>query len=185
MMGVRKILDLFFDKNELKILDDILPEFKRHEKLDIEEEHGEPGTGGAGGASGAGAGGVGGGKEGDDDEMAKRRQSLRYTASSIEVPMANGNVMKIPISGDQSGSGGGASSDINISEEMNRSGLWKSLEGSSGNLESGADSKKKPSSSSGGSGGDKKRMSIVKEDEEDGGIQIKASRRRSRHSDSD
>ena len=37
MMGVRKLLDRFFDKNELKILDDILPEFKRHEKLDDEE----------------------------------------------------------------------------------------------------------------------------------------------------
>ena len=37
MMGVRKLLDRVFDKNELKILDDILPEFKRHEKLDDEE----------------------------------------------------------------------------------------------------------------------------------------------------
>ena len=37
MMGVRKVLDRFFDKNELRILDDILPEFKRHEKLDDEE----------------------------------------------------------------------------------------------------------------------------------------------------
>ncbi len=38
-MGVRKLLDFFFDKNELKILDDILPEFKRHEKLDQEDDH--------------------------------------------------------------------------------------------------------------------------------------------------
>jgi len=38
MMGVRKVLDLVFDNNELKILDDILPEFKRHEKLNLEEE---------------------------------------------------------------------------------------------------------------------------------------------------
>ncbi len=37
-MGVRKLLDFFFDKKELKILDDILPEFKRHEKLDQEDE---------------------------------------------------------------------------------------------------------------------------------------------------
>ena len=39
MMGVRKVLDLFFSSTELKILDDILPEFKRHEQLDIEEEN--------------------------------------------------------------------------------------------------------------------------------------------------
>ena len=37
MMGVRKVLDHFFEPHELKILDDILPEFKRHEKLDDEE----------------------------------------------------------------------------------------------------------------------------------------------------
>ena len=38
MMGVRKLLDFVFAKNELRILDDILPEFKRHEKLNDEEE---------------------------------------------------------------------------------------------------------------------------------------------------
>ena len=37
MMGVRKLLDYVFTKKELKILDDILPEFKRHEQLDDEE----------------------------------------------------------------------------------------------------------------------------------------------------
>ncbi len=62
--------------------------------------------------------------------MAKRRQSLRYTESSIEVPMANGNVMKIPITDN---------ADINISEEMNKSGVWKSLEGSSTSLENKAE----------------------------------------------
>ena len=38
MMAVRKGLDLVFTKAELKILDDILPEFKRHEKLNDEED---------------------------------------------------------------------------------------------------------------------------------------------------
>lgn len=70
--------------------------------------------------------------------MAIRRQSLRYTQSSIEVPMANGNVMKIPI-GDQASN----SSDINISEEMNRSGVWKSLEGSNAINSSGNNKKNK------------------------------------------
>jgi len=37
MMGVRKSLEFFFTKTELKILDDTLPEFKRKEKLDDEE----------------------------------------------------------------------------------------------------------------------------------------------------
>jgi hypothetical protein len=38
MIGVRKLLDYVFTKEELKILDDILPEFKRREKLKIEED---------------------------------------------------------------------------------------------------------------------------------------------------
>jgi hypothetical protein len=37
MIGVRKLLDFVFTKEELKILDDILPEFTRREKLKIEE----------------------------------------------------------------------------------------------------------------------------------------------------
>jgi hypothetical protein len=37
MIGVRKLLDYVFTKEELKILDDILPEFKRRQKLEIEE----------------------------------------------------------------------------------------------------------------------------------------------------
>ncbi len=52
----------------------------------------------------------------------ERRASLRYTPSSIEVPMANGNIMKIPIGKEDK------NSDINISEELNRSGIWKSVD---------------------------------------------------------
>jgi hypothetical protein len=55
-----------------------------------------------------------------EEEEEKHQPGLRYTNTSIEVPMANGNIMKIPVSKD--------GSEINISEEMNRSGVWKSLE---------------------------------------------------------
>ena len=51
----------------------------------------------------------------------------RYTASGIEVPMANGNVIKIPV----------VDSDINISEEMNKSGLWKSVDQGQSNKSNG------------------------------------------------
>ena len=37
MVGARKLLDRVFDKNELNILDDILPESQRKEKLDDED----------------------------------------------------------------------------------------------------------------------------------------------------
>ena len=61
-----------------------------------------------------------------EQEEMKHPTSLRYTHSSIEVPMANGNIMKIPVSGNDT------NMDINISEEMNRSGCWKSLESGNG-----------------------------------------------------
>lgn len=109
MMAVRKALDHFFSRQELKILDDILPEHKRNERLDEGEEE------------------VAGSEENGDKNAAKdgdqRRPSLRYTGSGVEVPMANGNVMKIPVASDLP--------EINISEEVNRSGVWKSLEANS------------------------------------------------------
>jgi hypothetical protein len=99
MMGVRKLLDFVFSENELKILDDILPEHKRKEKLEIAEEMDieEDGPGG----------------------------SIKYTESGVEVPLANGNVVKIPVIQDLP--------EINISEELNKSGVWKNVEANSSN----------------------------------------------------
>ena len=37
MIVVRKLLDHVFSKKELQVLDDILPDFKRHDRLDDEE----------------------------------------------------------------------------------------------------------------------------------------------------
>ena len=51
--------------------------------------------------------------------------SLRYTDSSVEVPMVNGKVMKIPHDLIKQ-------PEINITEEMNKSGMWKSLEPQNG-----------------------------------------------------
>ena len=62
-----------------------------------------------------------------------RRASLRVTAGGIAVPMANGNIMMIPVSEDDEDEyntcepPGGAS--INITEQINSSGMWTSLEG--------------------------------------------------------
>lgn len=150
MMGVRKSLDCVFTTPELKILDDILPEFKRKEKLEDEEDDEELDN-----------------EPHFDPELAKRRQSLRYTESSVEVEMANGNVLKIPLASNDS--------DINITEEVNRSGVWTSLEGNT------SDPNLVPHHKPGKGDGihrrkKEKRMSIVKEDDdEDIGIQIKAS----------
>lgn len=37
MIGIRKSLDCVFTEGELRILDDMLPSSKRHEKLDDED----------------------------------------------------------------------------------------------------------------------------------------------------
>lgn len=55
----------------------------------------------------------------EDEKFKKPRHSLRYTHSAIEVPMANGNIIKIPVSSDM---------DIDISEELNQCGVWKDIE---------------------------------------------------------
>ena len=38
VVGVRKLLDKVFTSEELRILDDILPSFRRHEHLDDEDK---------------------------------------------------------------------------------------------------------------------------------------------------
>ena len=37
MVGLRKLLDKIFSEDELRILDDILPSFRRHRQLDDED----------------------------------------------------------------------------------------------------------------------------------------------------
>jgi len=139
MIGIRKALDLFFTKKELQVLDDILPEFKRHKRLDDEEAlqqdddvvH----------------------KDGDAPDQADDLQNkIKCTESSVEVPMLNGNVLKIP-----------HNPCINITEEMNKSGCWKSLEenSSAASLDKLEQIKKRG-----------RKMSLVKEEDE-GGITIK------------
>lgn len=51
-------------------------------------------------------------------------QSLHSEGGQLRVTMANGNVMTIPLTDDQDDPNG-----INITEELTRSGVWKSLPG--------------------------------------------------------
>jgi len=100
MIIVRKGLDWVFTKRELQVLDDILPAFKRHDRLDDEEALRTENL--------------------KDDE---RRPSinLRYTQSAVEVDMASGKVMRIPNNAIKQ-------PEINITEEINNCGGWKSVE---------------------------------------------------------
>uniref|UniRef100_A0A0K8SVL4 Anion exchange protein n=2 Tax=Lygus hesperus TaxID=30085 RepID=A0A0K8SVL4_LYGHE len=80
MIGIRKSLDLFFTRRELKILDDVMPDTIKRAQED-EESLGEE-------------------AHGNDN---------------LQIPLANGNVIKIPLS------------SINISEEVNKTGIWKQV----------------------------------------------------------
>jgi len=168
MMGIRKGLDFVFTRTELKILDDILPEHKRSERMDDEAEASkaeEVAGGGDGGAAQPPADAAN-----PDDPKDGRRASIKYTKSGLEVPLANGNVVKIPVASDIP--------EINISEEVNRSGVWKSLEAnvSASNVSTVNEESSKKAAGTGKKKHGKKKMSIVEEDEEDSGITIKVSK---------
>lgn len=97
MIGIRKLLDFFFEQSELKILDDTLPDFSRKKRM-IDEEDDE--------------------EKKDDDEPKGPKPD---DDGMVTIPMANGNVMRVPVN-----------PPINISEEMNNSGIWKGMDHNDG-----------------------------------------------------
>ncbi|XP_043192271.1 electrogenic sodium bicarbonate cotransporter 1-like isoform X14 [Amphibalanus amphitrite] len=88
MIGIRKLLEKIFSPGELRVLDDVLPEFSRKKK---QEEH----------------------------DMLEEEQEVGKLpineSGNLEIPLASGNVMRIPLD------------SCNISEELNRSGVWKGI----------------------------------------------------------
>ncbi|CAG0880209.1 unnamed protein product [Darwinula stevensoni] len=156
MVGIRKLLDFVFEPRELKILDDILPEITRRKK---EEERHERESLASQGSN-------------EDENHDGRGASLgnwrMRPSGNLVIPIQKGNVIKIPADA------------INISEEMNKSGVWKQV--SSSDLLSNKDKEKdkecEKSSKSrtppeAGNIGGKNRLSHVPEEEgEDVGITI-------------
>nr|XP_031846917.1 electroneutral sodium bicarbonate exchanger 1 isoform X3 [Nomia melanderi] len=89
MIGIRKSLDLMFTQRELKILDDVMPEPSKKHADDLRQlESGE-----------------------------EHNESTGYgtTAGNIQISLANGNIMRIPVT------------SINISEEVNKTGIWQQV----------------------------------------------------------
>lgn len=97
-------------------------------------------------------------QETDGDE--KKINGLHVTKSSVEVAMSNGNVLHIP-----------QGAKFNITEEMNRSGCWTSLEPSHNTTNSN-------SNKSGMKKRKGRKMSLVEEGEDEGGITIKADKKK-------
>ena len=99
MIGVRKALEFVFTQRELKILDDVWPEHKRKEIEDKKNEGSEK-TGGGGGADMAPSG----------------------SSGNMAIPLANGNILKIPLNPDA------GAQQINISEQLAKSAAWKTID---------------------------------------------------------
>ncbi|XP_037907925.1 electroneutral sodium bicarbonate exchanger 1 isoform X4 [Hermetia illucens] len=95
MIGIRKSLDFLFTRRELKILDDIMPEIIKRQQDDLHRL--EDGTG-----------------EDNNGHHPDDHHSYQTPASTegIRIPLANGNIMNIP---------------INISEEVNKTSIWKQV----------------------------------------------------------
>ncbi|CAH0726441.1 unnamed protein product, partial [Brenthis ino] len=91
MIGIRKSLDLFFTRRELKILDDVMPEMTKRNQDELREL-------------------------GDVEDTIKSNPPAFQ--ENLQIPLINGNIMNIPLA------------SINISEEMNKTGIWKQVNNS-------------------------------------------------------
>nr|XP_037866591.1 electroneutral sodium bicarbonate exchanger 1 isoform X3 [Bombyx mori] len=88
MIGIRKSLDCFFTRRELKILDDVMPEMTKRNQDELREL-------------------------GDAEESNKSNPPAYQ--ENLQIPLINGNIMNIPLT------------SINISEEVNKTGIWKQV----------------------------------------------------------
>ncbi|XP_039765137.1 sodium bicarbonate cotransporter 3 isoform X2 [Pararge aegeria] len=88
MIGIRKSLDLFFTRREMKILDDVMPEMTKRNEDEL--------------------------REFSDVEDTNKSNPPAFQ-ENLQIPLINGNIMNIPLA------------SINISEEMNKTGIWKQV----------------------------------------------------------
>ncbi|XP_026669508.1 electrogenic sodium bicarbonate cotransporter 1 isoform X14 [Ceratina calcarata] len=147
MIGIRKSLDFLFTQRELKILDDVMPETSMKDDL-CQLESGE-----------------------------EQNESMGYGPSgNIQISLANGNIMKIPMS------------SINISEEVNKTGIWQQVNESNEKPKQpkliNAGKQKKHSKKDNSLMADEttRLTTMTEEDENDSGISIKVDLIRSKES---
>ncbi|XP_046961866.1 electroneutral sodium bicarbonate exchanger 1 isoform X4 [Vanessa cardui] len=91
MIGIRKSLDIFFTRREMKILDDVMPEMTKRNQDELREL-------------------------GDVEDNNKSNPPAFQ--ENLQIPLINGNIMNIPLA------------SINISEEVNKTGIWKQVNNS-------------------------------------------------------
>ncbi|XP_050362145.1 electroneutral sodium bicarbonate exchanger 1 isoform X5 [Nymphalis io] len=91
MIGIRKSLDIFFTRREMKILDDVMPEMTKRNQDELRELA--------------------------DVEDTNKSNPPAFQ-ENLQIPLINGNIMNIPLA------------SINISEEVNKTGIWKQVNNS-------------------------------------------------------
>ncbi|XP_061165434.1 sodium bicarbonate cotransporter 3-like [Saccostrea echinata] len=97
MCFIRKGLDRIFTQEELKWLDDIMPEVNKRAKEDELKRQ--------------------------DKEEAHRGSQVLNSSGTVQVPLISGNVINIPVERITVTT----EPDINISEEMSKSTIWKTI----------------------------------------------------------
>ncbi|VDO46005.1 unnamed protein product [Haemonchus placei] len=104
MVAVRKLMEKFFTATDLKYLDDPMPDFHLRKKEDLKRRQsvGEP----------------------VDIELEDNQATIHAvkTEAHLHIPMASGNVIKIPLAAIQE-----PSHSINMTKEVNSSGMWKHI----------------------------------------------------------
>ncbi|CAD5207523.1 unnamed protein product [Bursaphelenchus okinawaensis] len=105
MIAIRKLMEKFFSEKDLKYLDDKMPDFHLRKKEDMKRRNSKPEE-----------------IEIDLDENQGTIHAVK-TEAHLHIPMTSGNVIKIPLAAIQDQ----PSHNINISKEVNSSGLWRSI----------------------------------------------------------
>ncbi|KJH48589.1 anion exchange protein [Dictyocaulus viviparus] len=104
MVAVRKLMEKFFTTTDLKYLDDPMPDFHLRKKEDLKRRQ----------------------SQGDpvDIEIEENQTTIHAvkTEAHLHIPMASGNIIKIPLAAIQE-----PSHSINMTKEVNSSGMWKHI----------------------------------------------------------
>lgn len=109
MLLIRKLLDYVFTREELKILDDIMPESTKRKRHEEKEKMNKKN------------------KELSEAKLKEqlRIERIRKQSGNVEIPLANGNILKI----ESIKSGVKSDEQINISEQLSKSSAWKCING--------------------------------------------------------
>ncbi|VDP36625.1 unnamed protein product [Soboliphyme baturini] len=117
MVGVRKLMEFIFTERELKYLDDKMPEITLRKREDAKKK-----------------------KEKERQNAAISKMKPVQTESNLHIPLTSGNVMRIPLQ--NMGEPKRRLESIDLSEEVNRSGLWQHISTSDGPISSKSSSEK-------------------------------------------